>query len=69
MDETGFIHKQKYRKIVVSKGSSNLWSNCDDTNIHMTFVVCASAAKSIAPLLLILPVKRLNRDVLEGFDN
>ena len=67
MDETGFIHKQKYRKIVVSKGSSNLWSNCDDTNIHMNFVVCVSAAKYIAPQLLILHIKRLNRDVLEGF--
>ena len=32
----------------------------------MTFVVCVSAAKSAVPPLLILPGKRLNRDVIEG---
>ena len=68
MDETGSIHKKKSHKVVVSKGSSNFWSNWADANFHMTFVVCVSAAKSIAPLLLILPGKRLNRDVLGGCD-
>ena len=32
----------------------------------MTFDVCVSAAKSVAPPLSILPGKRFNRDVLEG---
>ena len=34
----------------------------------MTFFVCVSTAKYFAPQLLILPGKRLNRDVLEGCD-
>ena len=34
----------------------------------MTFVVCVSTTKSVAPPLLLLPGKRVNRDVLEGYD-
>ena len=68
MDETGSIQKQKSRKVVVSKGSSNFWSKWADANFHMTFVVCLPAAKSISPILLILLGKRLNRDVLGGCD-
>ena len=68
MDETGFIQKQNSRKVTVSEGSSNVWSKCADANFHMNFFVCVSAAKSLAPSLLILPVKRLNMDVLEGCD-
>ena len=33
----------------------------------MTFVVCVSTVKSVAPPLLIIPGKRLNRDVTKGF--
>ena len=36
--------------------------------IYMTFVIFVSTAKSVAPSLLILPGKRLNRGVLEGCD-
>ena len=39
---------------------------CDDENFHMTFIRCISAAKSAVPPLLILPGKRLNRDVIKG---
>ena len=66
IDETGFIQKQNSRKVFVSKGFSNVWSKCSDANFHMTFVVCFSAAKSVAPPLLILPGKRLNGDVFQG---
>ena len=68
MDETGFIQKQNSRNIVVSKGYSNVWSKCADTNFYMTFAVCVSASKSAATPLLIIPVKRLNRYFLEGCD-
>ena len=34
----------------------------------MAFVVCVSAEKAVEPPLLILPGKRLNRDVFEGCD-
>ena len=68
MDKTGFIQKQNSSKVVVSKGSSNVWSKCADSNFHMTFVVCVSAAKYVATPLLILPGKRLNRNVIEGCD-
>ena len=68
MDETFFIQKQNLRKLVVSKGSSNVWSKCADASFHMTFVVCVFAAKSVAPPLLIIPGRQLNRGVLEGFD-
>ena len=68
MDETGFIQKQNSCKVVVSKGSSNMWSKCADANFHMNFIVCVSNPKSVALPLLILPRKRFKRDVLEGFD-
>ena len=45
-----------------------MWSNCADAGFHMTFAVCVSAAKSVAPPLVILPGKQLNRDVLDGCD-
>ena len=45
-----------------------MWSKCADANFHMTFVVCVFAPKYVLPSLLILPGKRLNRDVLEGCD-
>ena len=66
MDETALIQMQNSRKVVLSKGYSNVWSKFADANFHMTFVVCFSAAKSFAPPLFILPGQRLNRDVLEG---
>ena len=34
----------------------------------MTFVVCVSTAKYVAPPLLILPAKLLNMDVIEVCD-
>ena len=43
-----------------------MWSNFDDKFFHATFVVCDSDAKYIAPPLLILPEKRLNRNIIEG---
>ena len=68
MDDTGFIHKQNSCKVLVSNGSSNMWSNSDNANFHMAFVICVSAAKYFAPPLLILPGNRLNWDVLGGCD-
>ena len=68
MDKTGFIQKQNSRKVVLFKGFINVWSKCADEDFHMIFVVCVSSAKSIAPQLFILPVKRLSRDVLEVCD-
>ena len=68
MDENGFIQKQNSHKVVLSKGSSNVRSKCADPNFHITFFVCVSAAKSVTLSLLILPRKRLNRDVLKGCD-
>ena len=43
-----------------------MWSKCADKYFHMNFVVCVSAAKSVAPPLLILPGKRLNKYVIGG---
>ena len=68
MDYTGFIQNQNLRKVVVSKGSINVWSKCAGANLHMTYVICVSAAKSVAPPLLVISGKRSNRDVLEGFN-
>ena len=45
-----------------------MWSNFADAHFHTTFVICVSTAKYVAPPLLILPGKRLNRDVIEGCD-
>ena len=64
MYDTGFIHKKKSRKAVVSKGSRKPWLKCARANFHTTFVICVSAAKYVAPPLLIIPEKRLNRGVI-----
>ena len=66
MDETASIQKQNSRKVVVSKGSRNMWSKCANENFHMTFVVCVSADKSVTSPMSILPGKRLNMDVFKG---
>ena len=68
MDETGLIQKQNGRKVSLSKGFINMWSKCADVNFHMTFSICVSADKYVAPPLLILPGKRLNRDFFKGCD-
>ena len=66
MHDTGFIKKKNSCTIVLQKGSRNMWSKCADDNFNMNFVVCVFATKSVAPTLLILPGKWLNRDVIEG---
>ena len=68
MDEIGFIQKQNSCKVVLSKRYSNVWSKFADANFYMTFVVCISSAKHVAPPLLIIRGKRLNRDVLKGWN-
>ena len=68
MDDTGFIQKQHYFKVVVSEVSRNVWSKCADVNFHTNFFVCVYDAKYVAPPLLILPGKLLNRDVIKGCD-
>ena len=68
MGDTGFIQKQNSCNLVVVKGSRNVWSKCADANFHMNFSVCVSTAKYVALPLLIIPVKRLNRGVIGGFN-
>ena len=68
MYEAGFIQKQNPRKLVVSKVSSNVWSKCADAIFHMTCVICVSAAKYVAPPLLIILGMRLNRYVIGDCD-
>ena len=48
IDETGFVQKPNSRKVVVSKGSSNVWSKCADENFHMTFVKYVSSVPCFA---------------------
>ena len=57
MDETGFIQMETPCKVVVSKGSIDVWSKCAHANFHMAFVVCVSADKSVAPPLFTLSGK------------
>ena len=64
MGDTGLIQKQNSYKVVVSKGSSNVLSKFSDANFHMNFIVYFSAAKYVTPTLLIIPVKRFNRNVM-----
>ena len=68
MDETGFFQKQKYCKVVVSKGSRKVLSNSAKDNFHVTFDICISAAEIVDLSLLIVPGKQLNWGVLEGCD-
>ena len=50
----------------MSKSSINVWSNCNDKDFHMNFVICVYPAISVVLPLLILPGKRLNRDIIGG---
>ena len=68
MDNTGFIQKQKYHKVVVLRDFRNVWSKWADANLHMTFDICIYAVKYFASPLLITPGKRLNRDVIQVCD-
>ena len=68
MDKAGFIQKKNSHKVVVSKGYRNVWSKCADANFHMTFAVCVSTDKYVAPPLLIIPGKRSNKDVFKDCD-
>ena len=68
MNTTGFIQNQNPHKVVISKRSRNVWSKHADVNIHTTFSVCVYVDKYGTPPLLVLPEKRLNRDVIEGWD-
>ena len=43
-----------------------MWSKFADADFYITFVVCVSASKYVAPSLFIIPGKRLNGDVLKG---
>ena len=64
MGDTGFIQKQNFCKVVVSKGSRNVLSKFPGANFHMKFVVYVSTSKYVTPPLLIIPVKRFNRNVM-----
>ena len=68
MDDTSFIQKQKYRKVVLSKDSCNVLSKFSGVHFHMNFFVYVFAAKYVTPPLLIIPGKRCNRNFLEGWD-
>ena len=65
MDETKFSQKSKQTKVIVVKGSRNVWSKSAQCNFHITIVVCASAAGFVCPPLYILPGERVTRDVLD----
>ena len=64
MGDTGFIQKQNYCKVFLLKGSSNVLSKFSNADLHMNFVVYVSADKYVTPPLLIIPVKRFNRNVM-----
>ena len=66
MDETSFIQKQNSHKVLVLIGYSNVWSKFVHADFYMTFVVCVSTDKYVAPPLFIIPGNRFNRDVLKG---
>ena len=65
MGDTGFIQKQNFCKVVVSKGSRNVLSKFSDANFHIKFVVYVSSSKYVTPPLLIIPVKRFISNVIE----
>ena len=69
MHDNVSIHKKNSCKVVVSKGSINMWSKFVDKNFHMNFVEYVSTAKYVSPPLLIIPRQRFNRDVIKGCNN
>ena len=68
MDNTGFIQNENYCKVILSKVSSNMWSNYAEGFFRINFVVCVSAMGTVATPLLIFPGKCLNRNFLEECD-
>lgn len=68
MDETGFSQKSRQTKVIVVKGSRNVWIKSAQCNFHLTSVACASATGFVCPPLYILPGERVTRDVLDDCD-
>ena len=64
MNETGFGQKTKSRKVIAVRRSKNVWTKCIDMSFLLTLVACVSALGSCLPPLFLLPVQRLNRDIL-----
>lgn len=64
MDETGFV--QNAKKVVAMKDSHNLSCRTVKACFHLTMVDAASASGVIKLPVLILPDKRLNRDVMSA---
>ncbi|KAG3155286.1 hypothetical protein PC128_g22115 [Phytophthora cactorum] len=66
MDETAFQKQLKSKKVVVVRGSSNVWSTEPTANFHLTIVACGSAAGFIVPPAFVLPGKPVSSRLLEG---
>ena len=65
MDETGFVHKKKTRKVISVTGSKNVWSKSVEASFHMMIVACVSDNGFSVPPLFVLPDQRLNRATME----
>ena len=66
MDETGFFQTKKSKKVVVVRGSRNVWSKTVESSFHLTIVACCAANEFVVPPLFIVPGVRVNRDVLDS---
>eukprot|EP00644_Phytophthora_capsici_P003359 jgi/Phyca11/130874/e_gw1.99.86.1 len=66
MDETAFQTRNKSKKVVAVRGSSNVWSMDPAINFHLTIVACGSGAGFVVPPAFILPGQTVEWDILNG---
>ena len=66
LEETEFVQTITTRKVIAVRGSKNVWSQNVEPGFHLTLVACMFADGFVVPPALIVPGKRLNRDVLDA---
>lgn len=66
MDETGFVQNAKNKKVIVMKGSRNVWCRTVEASFHLSMVAAASSAGVIVLPVFSVPGKRVNRDVMSA---
>ena len=65
MDETPFKCSSKGKKQIVVKAPKNVWSKVPTSTFHTTVVACANALGEFFTPTIIVPGKRVDRNLLD----
>ncbi|OWY94593.1 DNA binding protein, partial [Phytophthora megakarya] len=60
VDETAFDSSSKTTRVVILRGSKNVWHTDPNMNFYLSFVACGSVSGFVVPPLFILPGERVD---------